>query len=72
MGSDLLQGYLIGKPMAAADIPALLAAPLPPIRRRTAGADLPDRSARQRLLELLPHPAIRAPVPGAVLFDKAE
>jgi diguanylate cyclase (GGDEF)-like protein len=68
MGCDLLQGYLIGKPMPAADLSLLLAAPLPPVRRRAAG---PDRAGRQRLLELIPPHSTRA-APVTVLFDKAE
>jgi EAL domain-containing protein (putative c-di-GMP-specific phosphodiesterase class I) len=74
MGCDLLQGYLIGKPMPAAEVSLLLAAPLPPVRRRATG---PDRAGKQRVLELIgPHtsrpagPMTAAPV--TVLFDKAE
>ncbi len=72
MGCDLLQGYLIGKPMAAADIPALLAAPTPPVRRRAISGERTGATARQRLLELLPNPPVHPAPPVAVLLDKAE
>ena len=39
--------------MPAAEVSLLLAAPLPPVRRRAAGA---DRAGKQRVLELIgPH-----------------
>jgi diguanylate cyclase (GGDEF)-like protein len=70
-GCDLLQGYFIGRPVAALEIPILLAASLPPSPQHISNGG-GDPNSTSRRLELVPRSVSRAIPATAVPLEKAE